>query len=201
MAIAALPIEVVQTVSGNQERLIRRAEEASQTFLAGTPVEQQADGGVAVWDGATLTGVLLGISSEDAHNLSSLGAGAPGPLQPFLGQGASLTFGSVPNETSAVNIPRGAPMVDGRLGYFVGNTDTVFRGIFGNNGALATPGLTNVGVAYGLTIDSNNKYWYVDKNKTGSSAVVQVVALDPIDGSISGGRVWFQFLPTAVILT
>lgn len=201
MSISADPIVVVQTTNNFQERLQRRVEEAGQTFVLGTPVEIASDGGVKAWDGATLTGVLLGISSEDAHNFASLGPNAPGPLQPYLGPGGTLTFGSVPNEASAVNLARGAPFVDGRLGYYVGRTETNFRAIFGNNGSLATPTVANVGKQYGLTIDSNSKYWYVDANKTSSNAVVEVVALDPIDGSISGAHVWFSFLPAAVVLT
>lgn len=201
MAISADPIVVVQTTNGFQERLQRRVEEAAQTFVAGTPVELAADGGVKAWDGTTLSGVILGISSEDGHNFGSLGPNAPGPLQPYLGTGASLTFGSVPNEPSAVNIPGGSPFVDGRLGYFTGQPETIFRAVFGNAGALATPGPADVGVAYGLTIDSNSKYWYVDKSKTTTNAAVIIAALDPIDGQILGAHVWVYFKSSVVTLT
>lgn len=200
MSISADPIVPVQTKNNYQERALRFGEDESQTFVTGTPVELDTSTGyIKAWDGATLSGIIAGISYEDAHNFSTNAPSAPQPLQPYLGPGAQLTFGSVPNESNAVNIPHGAPFVDGRIGFYTGTGETVFRAIFGNNGALATPTQANVGQTYGLTIDSNSKYWYVDKNKTGGSAAVLIVSLDPIDGSVSGAHVWFTFLSGVVV--
>jgi hypothetical protein len=199
MAIHALPITAVETTTGGPPIISRIIEEASQTFVAGTPVElASGDGGIQAWDGTTLT-IISGISTEDAHNLSSTGLGWNGGLAPYTGLGANLTFGSVPNESSAVNIPRGAPPIDGRMGLYVPTGEVIFRGMIGNNGAAYTPTNANVGISYGLTIDSSSKYWYVDVNKTGSSAVVQIVSLDPIDGSIANARVLFKFLAAAIV--
>lgn len=205
MAISAIPILPVQSISGNSFRAYRLIEEASQTFQLGTPIAvKPADGGIQAWDGATLTGgqgSIAGISYEAASNLGSTGSGAPTPGQPFSGVGAVAgTFGSVPNQSSAKNIAHGAPINDGRVGFVLPTSDTLFSATFGNNGNTATPANTDVGVAYGLTIDSNSKFWYVDKNKTGASAAVRIVSLDLRDAPAAGSRVIFQFLSSVVNL-
>lgn len=198
MAISAVPILPVKTISGNQFEATRVIEEASQTFQQGTTVQiTVADGGVKAWDGTTpITSahLIAGISYEAAHNYATTGLGAPLPYQPVVGTGSTVTFGSVQNQTSAVNIPMGAPFADGRAGYFQGNADTVFSATFGNNGNAATPANTDVGLQYGLTIDSNSKFWYVDKNKTGTGAVVNVVGLDPRYTPAAGSNVLFTFI-------
>lgn len=198
MAISAVPILPVKTISGNQFEATRIIEEASQTFQQGTPVQiTVADGGVKAWDGTTpITSahLIAGISYEAAHNYGTTGLGAPLPYQPVVGTGSTITFGSVQNQSSAVNIPMGAPFADGRMGYFQGNPDTIFSATFGNNGNPATPLATDVGLQYGLTIDSNSKFWYVDKNKTGTGAVVTVVALDPRYTPAAGTNVLFVFI-------
>lgn len=90
-------------------------------------------------------------------------------------------------------------MSDGRTLYMEPNSDNVFQALFDNsNGAVAadwTPVQTDIGVSYGLTADANG-FWYVDKYKTGASAVLQVVGLP--DGSYLNAPVTFVFLPTAV---
>lgn len=201
MAITAIPIQPVSTFSGNQYRGRRIIEEAAQTFKLGTVVALAADGGVQAWGGATLTGAQgspIGISYEAASNLGATGSGAPAPNQPVTGLGSAITFGSVPNEASAKNIPHGAPFNDGRVGFFVGNVDVIYSATFGNAGNAATPLATDVGVGYGLTIDTGGNFWYVDKSKTGASAAVKVIGLDLRDAPAAGTRVLFIFLSTVV---
>jgi len=199
MAISALPIDCVEVLTGGPPIISRFIEEASQTFVNGVPVMvDAADGGIKLWDGTTVATGICGISTEDANNLASTGAGWHGGLAPYTGIGAAQTFGSVPNEASAVNITRGSKMLDGRVGFYSPSNEFIFRILFGNNGSVATPTNADVGVNYGLTVDSNSKYWYVDKNKTGASAVLTIVSLDPVDGSVSGARVLCKFLPAAV---
>lgn len=203
MAISAVPIQVVQTISGNQWNANRYTEEASQTFQVGTPVEiDSGDGGWQAWAGtaATDSGTFIsGISYEAAHNYAALGV-APLPYQPVVTVGSTITFGSVQNQASAVNIPMGAPFTDGRIGVFLPTVDTVFSATFGDNGTAATPLITDIGLSYGLTIDSNSKFWYVDKNKTSTDAVVQIVALDPRYTPAAGTNVLFKFIPAAVVV-
>jgi hypothetical protein len=198
MAITAIPIQPVKNFSGNQWKAFRVIEESAQTFKAGTVVALAADGGVIAWGGVTVSGALgspIGISYEAASNLSSTGLGAPQPNQPVTGPGASLFFGTVPNEASAKNIPHGAPINDGRVGFFTANADNVFSATLGNAGNPATPAATDVGATYGLTLDTGGNFWYVDKSKTN---LVKVVGLDLRDTPASGSRVLFVFLQTAV---
>lgn len=199
MAITAIPIQVVKTTAGQPPLQTRVIEEATQTFFQGVPVMQAADGGIKLWDGTSLTNAIVGISYEDAHNFATTGPDwTTGISGGYTGAGAQMSFGHVPNEPSALNIPRGAPFVDGRIGYTLALTEHIFRGSFGNNGSPATPGNSDVGAQYGLTIDSGSNYFYVDKNKTGASAAVVVVGLDPVVGGASGGPVLFAFLPGVI---
>jgi hypothetical protein len=59
--MASAEIHATQTLSGNQPRMRRIIEEATQTFANGTPVMLNAvDGGVQAWDGLT---TVQGIAS------------------------------------------------------------------------------------------------------------------------------------------
>ncbi len=207
MAISAIPILPVESISGNQFIAFRLIEESAQTFQAGTPVSIAAgDGGVQAWVANTQgpgQGGVCGISYEAASNLAATGSGAPTPFSPFLGVGAVAgTFGSVPNQSSAKNIAHGAPINDGRVGFIIPAADVIFSAMFGNNGNTATPANTDVGKQYGLSIDSNNKFWYVDKNKTtaGTNTAVTIIGLDLRDVPGAGTRVLIQFLAAAVNL-
>lgn len=199
MPISALPIDCVEVMTGGPPIISRVIEESGQTFVNGTPVQVASDGGIKAWDGTTTTAGICGIATEDSHNIATTGAGWNGGLAPYTGIGAQQTFSYVPNQPNAVNIVRGAVMLDGRVGFYSPTGEFIFRAVFGNNGALATPANTDVGVNYGLTIDSNSKYWYVDKSKTSTNAVLTIVSLDPVDGSILGARVLFKFLPASIV--
>src|SRR5690349_11435852 len=160
-----------------------------------------ADGGVIAWGGATVSGAVgspVGISYETASNLASTGLGAPQPNQPVTGLGAALTFGSVPNETSAKNIPHGAPLNDGRVGLFLAAfADTVFSATLGTTGNFTNwaDTLLSTNPLAGLTIDSGSNFWYVDLGKTN---LVRIVGRDLRDPIGTGNRVLFQFISTAV---
>jgi hypothetical protein len=211
VAITAIPILPVETISGNQFRAFRLIEEATQTFKLGTPVSIAAgDGGVQAWTANTgATGVNLGqggicgISYEAASSLASTGLGAPVPFSPVTGLGAAAgTFGSVPNQASAKNIAHGAPLNDGRVGFILPTPDTVFSAIFGNAGSPATPAATDVGKGYGLTADTGGNFWYVDKSKAtvGTNVVLTIIALDLRDVPAAGTRVLFTFISNYVDL-
>lgn len=197
--MASAEIHSIQSVSGNQPRIRRIIEELGQVFLSGTPLQMvAADGGVKAWDGATLVNAIVGFSKEAASNLA---ATAPSPLTTTIGiggpagaQGAKvLSFGAVPFEPSAINIPRGAPLNDGRIGFEAADVDTVF---YGQVGPAQTTVAGDVGKTYGMTIDTDN-HWFVDKTKTGGTVVVQIVKLDPNDLSATPRGVYFIVLPAA----
>jgi hypothetical protein len=187
--VASSEIHMVQTVSGNQARMRRLPEEAGQTFLAGTPVQLAAgDGGVKAWDGVTVANGLAGFSKEFGNNLAVLGVTPTAAVNPT----PQPSFGSVPNEPQAVNIMR--PLFrDGRQGFEVAVQDTIFLGQVGPAQVTAA---TDIGKQYGMTQDSDF-HWYVDKTKTGASAVVEIVRLDPNDQSATPRGVYFIVLPSA----
>jgi hypothetical protein len=182
--MASAEIHMIQTISGNQGRIRRIIEEATQTFLPGTPVTLNGtDGGVQAWtQGAT---PICGFSKEAANNLGATGviptASVPGAQK--------LTFGSVPNETSAVNI--GRPLFnDGRIGFEAAVSDTVF---LGQVGPAQTVALSNVGKTYNLTKDSDN-HWYVDLTNT-TNLVATIIRVDPNDQSATPRGVYFVVTP------
>jgi len=191
--MASAEIHAVGTVSGNQARMRRIIEEASQTFLVGVPVQIAAgDGGLKEWDGTTLANAIAGFSKEAGNNLAALGV-APTAAVPSA---QSLTFGSVPFQTSAKNI--GRPLFnDGRIGFEVAEADNVFQGQINPTGQ--TLAATDVGKTYGMTKDSDG-HWFVDKTKTGANAVVQIVKLDPGDQSSTPRGVYFVVLAAAAQL-
>lgn len=189
-------IRQVKTTSGNAPLTTGQyGEAASQTFIDGTPVELNGSGFIAAWDGTTITNGILGICPGVANNLSSNAKGAP--VQPFgsVGLGAGLTFGSVPNQPSAVNIAMGSPLVDGRQVVELAVPDTWFEAQIDNSSTgTAVTAVTLVGGQYGMTKDTTG-HWCVDLNKTGGSAVLVIKELNPIDAlGTSFGRVWFTFL-------
>jgi hypothetical protein len=182
--MASAEIHSIQTISGNQPRMRRIIEEATQTFLSGVPVQVAAgDGGLKEWDGTTVARGIAGFSKEFGNNLAALGvlptASVPG-VQP--------SAGSVPFEPSALNITR--PFFrDGRIGFEVAVEDTVFLGqVSPSQTALAT----DVGIQYGMTKDADN-HWFVDKAKltVGTNTVVTVIKLDPNDQAATPRGVYF----------
>jgi hypothetical protein len=179
------------------------AEKSGQTFKFGTPVQSNA-GFCQAWDGTTVAAGILGVAESFGLNLASNGLGAPGmPFGPIGAPGAIQTYGFVPNEPSAVNIALGTPISDGRTLFVQANTDNTFEAIFdsstGTVAANYTPTQAMIDTTagqVGLTVDANG-FWYVDGGKTGASAVVQIVGVNPLDGFIVNARVRFKFLPAA----
>lgn len=170
----------VQTVSGNQPRIRRIGEAAAQTWLPGTPLALNASGFVIPWAGVVLTpiaGAIIGLSKEASANLTTAGVAK------------QQTFGSVPNEALAVNISR-PYFNDGRTGFEVSDPDTIFLGQVGTTVTQA-----NVGLQYGMTIDTDN-HWYIDLAKAtqGTNTCVLIVKLDPNDQSATPRGVYFRFV-------
>lgn len=185
-------IEEVGTVSGNQMRMNRLIEDAGQTFLAGTPVQLSATtGGIQAWDGTTVAQGIVGIAKDFGANLTtagvSLGQTTGAGVLPPLGGG--MKFGSVPNMPGAVNLLR-PYFNDGRTGVVLAITDTVFFGQVGPT--QAAPTVADVGKSMGLTKDTDN-HWYVDRTKTGATAVLQITGLPNWD---TKRGVFFTFLPS-----
>lgn len=201
-----LVIQAYQTISGNTDKTDVFPEGSGQTFLEGAPV-MLSSGYVIEWN--TTVGTpsptqgIAGFSKQPGANLASNGLGAP--VQPWgsVGQpGASVTFGAVPYQTGAFNIPEGAPFSDGRNIFTEANPDTIFIAQFDNAaGTVAadyTPVVGDLMKEYGLTKDANG-YWYVDKNKAtpGTNTVVIIVGFDPISGlGVVNGNVLIKVMPS-----
>jgi len=176
-------ISSLRTISGNQPAIRRIIEEKTQTFKQGVPLMLNAvDGGLQEWDGVTVAAGIYGFSKHYGVSLTSTGVALPG--------NSESTFGSVPNQPSAVNIPRGGPLNDGLTDVEVANSDTVF---FGQVGPTQTTAASDVGKSYGMTKDTDG-HWYVDKTKVGPAVVVKIVELDTIDTTRG---VHFIVLPSA----
>lgn len=195
------PIIQVLEKAGTTPFTSAQPEAAGQTFAFGTPVQLNGNGFVQAWDGTTVAAGILGVAESFGLNLGSAGLGAPTP--PFggiTGVGAIQTYGNVPNEPNAVNIALATPISDGRTLYMEPNQDNIFQAMFDNSaGTVAadyTPTQASIGVSYGMTKDSAGPYWYVDKNKTGGSAIVQIVGIPA--GSFVNAPVNFVFLTSAI---
>jgi hypothetical protein len=93
----------------------------------------------------------------------------------------------VQNESAASNLSR-PYFNDGKTGAVLAIPDNVF---YGQVGPAQTTAASDVGKQYGMTKDADN-HWYVDKGKTGVSAVCVITALDTYDTSRG---VLFTFLP------
>ncbi len=187
-------IKVVRTLDDTQAPIRRLNEAITQTFLRGTPVALDASGNVIAWAGVIVTGAvgsIIGITFEDGASLA------------VVGTPKTLTFGSVPYMSSAVNIPRGAPPNDARNGLFLAApTLTVFRGQINPSGQSLLA--TDIGVHYGLTKDSDN-HWYIDKAKTtdGVNTCVTIVERDALENGLTDATrrsCYFQFIAAYVQL-
>ena len=201
------PIGVVETTSGLTPFTAAQLEKAGQTFKIGVPVQLNT-GYVQQWDGATIANGIAGFSLTYGLNLGTNGFGAPGAFGQIGPPGAIQTYGSVVFQPAAVNIAVGAPISDGRTLFETAIGLNIFEATFDNStGTVAanyTPTQAMIGTQFGLTIDANGQ-WYVDGGKTtpGTNTVVQLVGINPIDQTSTGGvyivnaRVRFQVLTTA----
>jgi hypothetical protein len=200
------PIIAVQTISGNQDRIQNILEAASQTWPAGAILELNGSGNTIVWDGSTLTGVILGISVIGGYNYSSAGAGAS-PLYGSIGfPGGTPTFGSVPNQSSAVNLLHGSPFANGLSIVSIAQLDTIFEAqVDASTGSTYAATTSLIGTQIGFTKDAGGT-WYADLAKAtpGTNTVATIISLNPQDlvaGSVTtqvnNGRIRFQFLAAA----
>ena len=196
-----LPIIDVGTISGNQPDIFNYLEGATQTYIGGSVVELSS-GYIIAWDGTTVTRGIIGVSMLPGFNLSSNGKGAS-PLYGSIGfPGGAPTFGSVPQQSSAVNLVHGAVFTTGLAIVLKATADTIFEIMTdASSGGTYNPTNATVGTQLGLTVDANG-YWYADLAKTtvGTNTVITVQSINPQDlvvGSattgINNARVRFTF--------
>lgn len=205
-----LPITVAQTSTNTTEATQAYPELSGQTFPFGAICQLTSAGYNQVWDGSTVTRGIVGVSLQPGFNLGSSAAGAPPPFGSVGAPGTPTTYGTVPNQTSAVNIPAGATFSDGRSNIAQAVQTTIFRGQVdnssGNVAADWTPTIANVGLQYGATKSSGDGSWYIDlgKSTAGTNTVVIIDALDPetlapgsVTSGVANGNVYFRFLNAA----
>lgn len=155
----------------------RPKEAATQTFKNGVPVQLVA-GFAQEWDGITVALGIHGVSKDYGSNLT------------VAGTAQTLTFGQVPNQALAVNIPRGAPLNDGKITVETASQLSTFTG---QVGPAQTPVLADIGKTFGMTKDTDG-HWFVDRTKVGATAVVTITELDQFD---TARGVHFVFLASA----
>lgn len=187
--MASSKIRAVRTTTDNQPVIRRLLEDDAETFESHTPVALDANGYVIAWGGATLDGLIgsiIGIALESGSNLTTQGVAE------------TLSFGSVPYQSSAHNIPRGAPINDGRVGVLCAREETVFKAQINPTGQSLAQ--TDIGDVFGMTIDTDG-HWYIDKTKTGADAVVTIVERDPNEDTLADSvrrMAYFVFMPARV---
>lgn len=184
MATQALSEPIVPykllNVNASQAGMMRLGEKALDTQYIGTPCVVDSSGfvveRVVINDG---TDLIAGFTSEAAHNLATSGVGV------------TLSYGAVQNQPSAKNIPVGAPLADGLIGFYVANDQVWFKGKVDDAGTLAQ---AYVGAIFGLTKGSNG-FWFVDTSITAvaSGACVEVTELLDAIGTV-GGHVAFRVM-------
>lgn len=181
--MASAEIHSWRTISGAQPPIKRPLEASGQTFIPGTPVmislAGPSKGFLIAWDGVTIANGLAGFSLAPASNLTTNGTAKQ----------QTIANNPVPNQSSAVKIPVGAPANDGKCGIETAAPDTVF---FGECGPAQTVVQTDIGQSYGMSIDADN-HWFVDKNKTGASALVKIVDIDANVNTVSSDNRGFYF--------
>ena len=172
------PIVPIQTVSGNQPKIMRLAEAATRTFKKGAAVIVTSGYLNEHAAFSADTDVLAGFATEAAHNQAVAGTAGPG-----------LTYGSVPNQAAAVLIAVGSPPEDGCCGVFVAVEDTLFVGYTNTDAVLA---VTDRAAQAGLTKDATSGFWFVDRTITDTNGqILEIIELlDPV--GTSGGRVIFK---------
>lgn len=189
MAGHAIPIKAWKVLGAGdaQPRIRRLKEKASQTFLEGTPVQVDVAGSTGYLINCpsmtnVATAIIAGFSTEPGSNLAT--AATP----------KTTTYGSVPNQSSAVLIPQGAPLNLGDCGLLVAGDETRFVGKVADTDTLAQ---TMIGQMCGLTVDTNS-YWLIDTTKSTAAAGACLQITDLIDAigttGSTGGRVAFRVL-------
>ena len=178
------------------------------TTNPGTPALVVAGYAQAATSPLSSSNLLTGIAMLPGNNLASNGQGAS-PVFGSIGfpGGAPVVLPHPPNQPNAVNIPSGAPYVDGLLMIALALEDTIFNVQVDNSGT-GSAAATNVNVGqYATLVTDASNFWYLDlataANTPGTLACV-IESLDPlylVPGStttqLPNGMVRIRFLPQA----
>ena len=166
------PIQLAYTAPGAAQTLYEAAEGATQTFRQGTVVKLSSGNAVQgdtndPWGAAD---VVLGVSAEDAHNLTTANTAEDG-----------YSIGAPIGQSSAKIIPVGVPVKNGNVLLYKADGLNVFR-ISLKSGQTFSQSLVVAGSYYTLKYDSTTTFWYLDSSDTtGNNAVAEIVGGDSLD--------------------
>lgn len=158
----------------------RWPEAASKTFKQGRLL-RLSSGYLADSDTAdpwTAADVVVGVASENGHNLSSAGT-------------ADLGYSEATprNQSSAKIIPQGAWIRDGKCGFYPASGSNVFEGSL-KAGQTFSQALVVAGSYYAVKYDSASGFEYIDSTDTaGNNCVVEIIGAPSHDNT----RVLFRF--------
>jgi len=195
IATPITPRQVLQagTAVANMKAI---AEKSGQTYVQNTPVQVDvagATGFIIACPAMTsvATAKIAGFSTQPGSNLTTSGVGK------------TLTTGqAVPNQSSAVVIPIGAPWAgaDGLAYFNLADPNVQFIGTFGDSSdnTLAVLAQAQVGGLFGLFKDPGNSFWYVDNHviTTAAGACVEITELVDAIGTLNG-KVQFRVTAAA----
>lgn len=176
---AVKPVKILSS-QGVTPTSQRQLEAATQTFNYGVPLMLNASQYIVEFSSAAAN-LVYGVAQEPAHNLVT-----PGVAQ-------DLNQKSPPNQPGAITTPIGAWPVDGRMGLYEANGQTVFS-IALKLGQVFTQSM--IGGTFGLTKDATSGFWFLDNTvTTGNSAVAICLENDSSapNSATYGARVFFTF--------
>lgn len=160
----------------------RTPEAATQTCQYGVPL--MLSSGFLAEFSSSGANIVYGVSSEHAHNLA------------VAGVGTDYNQGSPPNQPSGITTPIGSAPVDGNLGNYFANGQTVFSIALKAGQVFTQALLINPATLYGLVKDATSGFWYLDNTvTTGNGAVALLLGVDSASpNTVAGGsRVFFMF--------
>ena len=185
-AVSYEPIRCVRVASSSAAMpdQTRELEDSSQTFKLGVPVRFVS--GYIRECSFSAADVVVGVSSEFAHNLTTQGTAQ------------DENEGSPPNQPNAITTAIGAWPRDGRMGVYHANGQNIFSAS-AKAGQTFSQALILPGTYYRLIKDATSGFWYVDLTLTGGNAgVVNLLGYDTSSPNTAAGgvRVFFQFIET-----
>lgn len=184
-----LPIGPAYSTGEGAPDFDRWPEGASQTFKRGAPLKLSS--GNLIEADFSAADVIVGFAAEDGANLS------------VAGTAETLSAGVPINQTAASIIPMGAPLNDGKVGFYKVNARNVFQAHL-ELGDVFTQALVASGTHYTLEKDATTGIWYIDTDETsGNDAICAILKLhdDSKNSATEGARVHFTVLPAQAYFT
>lgn len=181
------------TLGGFDIPMLPYNEANSQTFKVGALLAVSS-GKIVEATAGTPTTSIIGVALQAGQNIASA------PLYPSYGLVYPAGAGN-PQATSTAGVASAvAPLL-----MVPAYPQVVFEATFASNGSDVAINVTDMWTKYGLTKDSTSGYWYVDKNKTTTSASCTIIGIkNPQDitfGTTTGARVFITINVSETVWT